>query len=80
MDFRVIFSPHQEFLVEKQLTDISELIHRSLGGSVRDKVTRKLPARNRTGIHLLDLYRKETGDDQVSINDIPRSIAEKLER
>ena len=39
-------------------------------------MTRKLPARNRTGIHILDLYRKETGDDQVSINDIPSSIAE----
>ena len=80
MEFRVIFSPHQEFLVEKKYTDIGDLLQRSLGGHVRDKVTRILPARTRTGIHILDLYRKETGDDQVSINDIPRSIAEKLER
>lgn len=75
MEFRVIFSPHQEFLVEKEFTDISESIQRALGGHVRNKVTRILPARNRTGIHILDLYRKETGDDQVSINDIPSSIA-----
>ena len=74
MEFKVIFSPHQEYLVEKEFTDISALLQRSLGGTVRDKVTRILPERNRTGIHILDLYRKETGDDQVSINDIPSSI------
>ena len=75
MEFKVIFSPHQEFLVEKELTDIGDLLHRSLGGHVRDKKTRILPERNRTGIHILDLYRKKTGDNQVSINDIPSSIA-----
>ena len=76
MEFKVIFSPHEEYLIETKLSDFNERFLKQLGGSVTSRKTRKLPKRNRTGIHILDLYRKATGDDQVSINDIPSRIAE----
>lgn len=74
MEFTVIFSPHQEYLIERELS-ISHLIG-GLGSHFTETVTRMLPERRRIGIHILDLYRRKTGDDHVSINDLPSSIAE----
>ena len=76
MEFRVIFSPHPEVLVERELPGISDLLYSGLGNHFREKRTRMLPERRRVGIHVLDLYRNATGDNQVSINDIPSNIAE----
>ena len=75
MEFKVIFSPHKEFLVEREFIDFNERILNQLGGSVTSRKTRILPERRHIGIYILDLYRRETGDNQVSINDIPSSIA-----
>ena len=75
MEFKVIFSPHQEYLIEREFIDFNERFLKQLGGSVTSRKTRILPERRHIGIYILDLYRRETGDDQVSINDLPRSIA-----
>ena len=76
MEFKVIFSPHQEYLIEREVLDFNEIFLKQLGGSVRNIKTRILPERRHIGIHILDLYRRVTGDDQVNINDLPNSIAE----
>ena len=76
MEFKVIFSPHQEYLIEREVIDFNEKLLKQLGGSVTSRKTRILPERRHIGIYILDLYRRETGDNQVSINDIPSSIAE----
>ena len=74
MEFRVIFSPHDEYLIETDLTNISNVLLSGLGSNFTSRKKRILPKKNNVGIHILDLYRKKTGDCQVGINDIPTTI------
>ena len=72
MEFRVIFSPHDEFLIQKR-NDFTDLLVNMQVESVftRNIKTRILPEKGNIGIHILDLYREKTGDYDVGINDIP---------
>lgn len=74
MEFRVIFSPHDEYSIETDLTNISNVLLSGLGNNFTSRKKRRLPEKSNVGIHILDLYRKKTGDYQVGINDIPTTI------
>ena len=81
MEFKVVFSPYEEFSVEReslsidqQILAIDQQILASLGNTFRERKTRILPEKGKIGIYILDLYRKTTGDDQVGISDIPSNI------
>ena len=51
MEFKVIFSPHQEYLIEREFIDFNERFLKQLGGSVTSRKTRILPERRHIGIY-----------------------------
>ena len=63
----LLFSPHDEYLIES-VFDIDSLLGGLRSGQ---RKTRILPQKGNVGIHILDLYRNKTGDDQVGIDDLP---------
>ena len=70
MEFKVIFSPYDEYSIESELiSSVSAAVDHLF--KQRSIKTRILPEKGNVGIHILDLYREKTGDDQVSIDDIP---------
>ena len=73
MEFRVIFSPHKEETTTYDTT--VDVLRAALFERPANYEKRILPKKGVVGIHILDLYRKKTGDDQVTLKDLPSSIA-----
>lgn len=71
MAFKVIFSPEDEYTVVYEYDDpIEKILPRNMFKR-RIKKTSALPKKGNVGLYILDLYRETTGDEQVSIDDIP---------
>ena len=69
MPFRVIFSPYGEYSTPIETLGIEVMVD-----NLNAKRTRILPEKGNVGLHILDLYREKTGDDQVEIDDIPSVV------
>lgn len=76
MEFRVIFSPHKEESTTIKPTDLFQSMLAEVPENSFTRKERRLPKKGNVGIHILDLYRKKTGDDQVTLKDLPSVIAE----